>query len=444
MSSKNKVIWSEGMFLRPQHFQQQDRYIERLVDVRSGAVGSYFWGIQELTIDVEALGLGKVSLSSVRGIFPDGTPILAPEAEELPDIIEIPENTRDEIIYLCVPMKRPGAQESVRDEEEFPQARYRTYNYDARDSASASGQAARIQIGKLATCFKLGSEDLGGYAAIGIARIVERLPGNPVKLDRTFIPPVLDCSVSAEIKAYIEEVTGLLRQRGEALSHRLSDSGRSGSAEVADYLLLQVINRVEPLIAHLSRLASLHPLTLYTELLQLAGELSTFTASNKRPPEMPPYNHQDLQQTFAGVFSALRQSLSMVLEQSAISLDLVERKYGIHVAPITDPSLTRTASFVIAVKADMPTEVLRTRFPAQAKIAPVETIRELITTQLPGLRTRPLPVAPRQIPYHAGFTYFEIENAGELWTSMQQSGGFAVHLGAEYPGLIMELWAIRS
>ncbi|TNC92781.1 MAG: type VI secretion system baseplate subunit TssK, partial [Thalassolituus sp.] len=156
------------------------------------------------------------------------------------------------------------------------------------------------------------------------------------------------------------------------------------------------------------------------------------------------YNHENLQQTFAGVFAVLRQSLSMVLESSAVAMDLVERKYGIHVAPITDPSLTRSASFVIAVKADMPTEMLRTRFPAQAKIAPVETIRELITTQLPGLRTRPLPVAPRQIPYHAGFTYFEIENTGELWNSMQQSGGFAVHLGAEYPGLTMELWAIRS
>ena len=444
MSSKNKVIWSEGMFLRPQHFQQQDRFIERLVDTRTGAVGPYFWGVQELTIDIEPLSLGKVSISSVRGIFPDGTPILAPEAESLPDILEIPENTRDEIVYLCVPLKRPGSQESVRDEEEFPQARYKTYNFDARNSASSAGESSRIQIGKLSTCFKLGSEDLGGYACIGIARIIERLPGNPVKLDRTFIPPVLQCDTSAEIKAYFEEIKGLLKQRGEALSHRLSDSGRSGSAEVADYLLLQVINRVEPMILHLNQQPAVHPLTLYVELLQLAGELSTFTATNKRPPDIPPYNHENLQQTFAGIFSALRQSLSMVLEQSAVSLDLVERKYGIHVAPITDPTLTKTASFVIAVKADIPTEMLRTRFPTQAKLAPVENIRELISTQLPGLRIRPLPVAPRQIPYHAGFTYFEIDSTGELWAAMQQSGGFAVHLGAEYPGLIMELWAIRS
>jgi len=444
MSSQNKVVWSEGMFLRPQHFQQQDRYLERLVDARSAAIGSYFWGLQEITIDAEPLSLGKVSVSSVHGIFPDGTPIMAPEAEELPAIIEIPDNTRDEIIYLCVPLRRPGAQESVRDEEEFPQARYKTYNYDARNTASSSGEAARIQIGKLTACFKLGSEDLGGYASIGIARIIEKLPGNPVKLDKKFIPQLVDCHASAEIKAYIEEVKGLLQQRGEALSHRLSDSGRSGSAEIADYMLLQVINRVEPVVRHLAGLATLHPLTLYTELLQLAGELSTFTTSNKRPSEIAPYSHEDLQQTFSGLFSSLRQSLSMVLEQSAISLDLVERKYGIYVAPINDPSLTRSANFVIAVKADLPSEVLRTRFPSQVKVAPVETIRELISTQLPGLRTRPLPVAPRQIPYHAGFTYFEIESNGPLWQQMQKSGGFAVHLGAEYPGLIMELWAIRS
>lgn len=444
MSLTNKVVWSEGMFLQPQHFQQQDRFFERYIDARSGAIGSDYWGIQELRIDAESLSLGKIAVSSVRGIFPDGTPIHAPDVESLPAIVDIPENTRDEIVYLCVPLKRAGSQESVRDDEEYPQARYKTYNFDARNSASVSGSSARIQIGKLATCFKLGSEDLGGYACIGIARIVERLPGHPVKLDKSYIPQLIDCNASAEIKAYLEEVKGLLRQRGDALSYRLTDSGRSGSAEVADYMLLQVINRVEPVIHHLSGLATLHPMTLYTELLQLAGELATFTANNKRPAPIPPYRHEDLQQTYSGLFSALRQSLSMVLEQSAISLDLVERKYGIHVAPITDPSLTRTATFVLAVKADLPSEVLRSRFPSQVKIAPVETIRELISTQLPGLLTRPLPVAPRQIPYHAGFTYFEIESSGKLWQAMQQSGGFAVHLGAEYPGLIMELWAIRS
>ena len=44
MSWDNKIIWSEGMFLRTQHFQQQDRYVERLVrnrtaHLRRGRIG---------------------------------------------------------------------------------------------------------------------------------------------------------------------------------------------------------------------------------------------------------------------------------------------------------------------------------------------------------------------------------------------------------------------
>ncbi|WP_226643378.1 type VI secretion system baseplate subunit TssK [Microbulbifer variabilis] len=444
MSVNNKVIWSEGMFLRPQHFQQQDRYLEQLVEARTASLGPYTWGVLELAIDSEPLSMGKISLSRVRAIFPDGTPILAPENEILPDVLDVPVNTRDEIVYLCVPMKRPGSQESIRDQEDFPQARYQTANFDARNSAAASGESARIQVGKLRVCLKLESDDLSGYAAIGIARIRERQPEKPVELDSDYIPPLLNAETSAVIKAYIEEVKGLLDHRGSALGHRLSDSGRSGSAEIADYLLLQVINRFEPLLKQITAQPRLHPHSLFVELLQLAGELSTFTSSTKRPPQIPNYSHENLQLSFSGLFSALRQSLSTVLEQTAIAMELVQRKFGIYVAPVSDPSLLKTASFVMAAKADMPGDLLRSRFPTQAKVAPVEAIRELISAQLPGLSLRPLPVAPRQIPYHAGFTYFEMERSGELWQAMQRSGGFAVHLGAEFPGLTMELWAIRN
>lgn len=444
MSAGNKVIWSEGMFLRPQHFQQQDRYLERYVDGRLSAQNAYNWGVSEIAVDSEPLAMGKISITFIKCVFPDGTPLLAPDSDNPPAVLEVPENIQDEIVYLCIPLQRHGSQDSIRDEEDFPQARFQTHNYDVRNNAAQASDAARIQIGKLRACLKLQSEDLSGYASIGIARIVERLADKPVKLDRSFIPALTNIDASAELKAYLEEVKGLLKQRGDALGHRLADSGRAGSAEIADYLLLQVINRVEPMLLHLNSLTHLHPLTLFTELIQLAGELATFTSSSKRPPVVPNYSHQNLQQCFAGLFSSLRHSLSMVLEQSAVAMPLVERKYGIHVAPITDPSMMSSCAFVLATKADVQTDLLRNRFPSQAKIAPVETIRELITTQLPGLKIRPLPVAPRQIPYHAGFTYFEIETSGDLWSAMKQSGGFAVHLGAEFPGLVMELWAIRS
>ncbi|AFU98089.1 hypothetical protein M5M_04410 [Simiduia agarivorans SA1 = DSM 21679] len=444
MSAMNKVIWSEGMFLRPQHFQQQDRYWERFIEGRLASFTEHSWGIHSLSIDAEPLTLGKLSLTEIKAVFPDGTPYLAPDIEMPPPILEIPDNTQDLTIFLCVPLKRPGSQDSIRSEEDLPQARYQTYNYDIRNSTSQSSEPARIQIGKLRVCLKTGNDDLSGYASIPVARVIERMPDKPVKLDRDFIPPVVRCSASLNLNSYLQEVAGLLKQRGDALGNRLADSGRAGSAEIADYMLLQVINRFEPQIRQFIDEDHLHPYNLYTSLIQLAGELATFTASEKRAPQLSPYRHDDLRSTYGDLFGALRQSLSTVLEQTATPLALVERKYGIHVAPITDPSMMVSSSFVLAVKADVQTELLRSRFPTQAKIAPVETIRELITTQMPGVKIRALPVAPRQIPYHAGFIYFELEKSGAVWQSFQRSGGFAVHLGANFPGLAMELWAIRN
>jgi type VI secretion system protein ImpJ len=198
------------------------------------------------------------------------------------------------------------------------------------------------------------------------------------------------------------------------------------------------------MFAHLQRLPLLHPERLYDLCLGLAGELATFR-EQRRPPAYPEYRHDDLANCFRPLIADLRQSLSQVLEQTALPIDLQERKHGIRVAVIGDAELLRTAMFVLAVNAQMPGEALRMRFPTQVKIGPAERIRDLVNLQLPGVTLRALPVAPRQIPYHAGFTYFELETRGnELWKQLETSGGLAMHIAGEFPGLAIEFWAIRG
>jgi type VI secretion system protein ImpJ len=96
------------------------------------------------------------------------------------------------------------------------------------------------------------------------------------------------------------------------------------------------------------------------------------------------------------------------------------------------------------VRADVSTEVLRRHFPHQVKIGPVEDIRQLVNSALPGIDARPLAVAPRQIPYHADHVYFELDKSGEFWRRLATSGGIGIHIGGDYPGVDMELWAIRQ
>jgi len=117
----------------------------------------------------------------------------------------------------------------------------------------------------------------------------------------------------------------------------------------------------------------------------------------------------------------------------------------VRVALISDVELQRNATFVLAVQSNMPGEALRARFPTQVKIGPVERIRDLVNLQLPGVTLTPMPVAPRQIPYHAGANYFELETRGsDLWRQLEQSGGLAMHIAGEFPGLDLAFWAVRS
>ncbi len=444
MSWDNKVVWSEGMFLQPQHFQQQDRYFERLVRERVAALRPYGWGITELRINHELLGVGKFAVSQCRGIFEDGTPFNIPDDVEHPVPLELPENVRDCIIYLVLPVRHVGGVEVSVSENAESVARYRGHEFVVTDTTEGADSESTLHVGRLRLHFALETEPREGYLGLGLARVVEVRSDKQVLLDDKYIPPCLVCGASPLLEGFISELQGLIHHRGEALAGRVSESGTGGVAEIADFLLLQVINRFEPLITHVGTTTNFHPEQLYSTALEIAGELATFTAAGKRPIEFPVYRHQDLEHTFAPLIADLRQALSAVLETTAIPIPLQERKYGIRVAAVSDRSLFGTANFVLAVKTDMSGEALRRHFPNQIKIGPVETIRELVNSALPGIKVRPLPVAPRQIPYHAGVTYFELDRSGQLWKQMQKSGGIAMHLAGELPQLEMEFWAIRS
>lgn len=444
MSWNSKVVWSEGMFLRPQHFQQQDRYIETLVRGRADHLRPYDWGFKELVLDQEALSLGKVALADARGILPDGTPFSIPDDDEPPPPLDIADELRDTEIVLALPLRRPGAAEADREAGLESVVRYHTQEYEARDNNAGFDNSVQIEIGKRRFRLLVRRGDLREYAGAGIARVVEKRSDQSVVLDRRYIPPTLDCRNNGLLAGFVSELNGLLHQRGEALAARVTASGRGGVAEIADFLLLQVVNRFGPLFAHLAEMADLHPESFYQTGLQLGGELATFTNRGKRPARFPVYDHDDLKNTFEPLMRELRQSLSMVLEQNAIQLPLQERKYGIHVSPITDRSLLSSATFVLAVGADVPAETLLKQFPRQIKIGPVEHIRQLVNSALPGIELRALPVAPRQMPYHAGTTYFELSKGSEHWKQMANSGGFAFHVGGQFPGLEMAFWAIKG
>ena len=122
--SRGKVVWSEGMYLRPQHFQQLKRYVESYVQQRCLGLQGAFWGFLGVEIDHDALALGKVSLTMAHGVFPDGTPFRLTQSGELPAPLDVPAHARDEIVLLALPLRRPGGEDTIFEEQADSPARY--------------------------------------------------------------------------------------------------------------------------------------------------------------------------------------------------------------------------------------------------------------------------------------------------------------------------------
>jgi type VI secretion system protein ImpJ len=444
MGMRNKVIWTEGMFLRPQHFQQHDRYLEGLINGRCLGLQVYDRGFYSLKLDSNLLKIGKFALSEARGLFPDGTPFNLPEDGTLPDPVDIPADIRNEIVYLALPLSRSGATETDTAANADGLARFRTDEHEVKDANCGTESEAPIQIGALKTRLLLQHEERSGYACLGISRILEVHADRNILLDEAYIPTNLNCFAIPKLNGFIREMHGMLNTRGESIAGRVTMASHGGVAEIADFLLLQVVNRYQPLLQHFVDHAGLHPIDFYRAAIQMAGELATFFRPDKRPANLPGYDHDDLQATFSPLLAELRELLGKVHEPNAVQIPLSKPKFGVYAAKRPDVNLLNNAIFILAANAQVPPDTLRNAFPQQVKIGPVEEIQRLVGLALPGITLQPLPVAPRQIPFHVGNSYFELNKQGPLWDKMRNSGGFAVHVGGNFPGLELEFWAIRK
>jgi type VI secretion system protein ImpJ len=439
----HNVIWQEGMLLRPQHLQHNDRYYHQQLN-RTRLMGSDAWGFLALDVDVQYLNLGKVVVNQAIGILPDGSLFELSGTME-PLVLQVPANAGRQAVYLALPLATDNQVEARRPEQTDVLARYVAYGTEIGDSNAGVDSRCQINCARPDLRLIVGEPPSDPfYVKLQVAWVLDSTREGGVKLDTDFVPTFIYLQGAGYVSSCIKEVISLLATRGDAIAARIQGSGTSAAAQVGDLLMLQLINRVESRLRHYLSQAQVRPQTLFLELLSVLGELSTFATDSRRAPLQVHYQHGDQGASFRGLMGGIRTVLSLVLEQHAIELTLQQRQYGVLVCPVSDLKLLGTATFILAATAQCDSEELRHRLPAHLKIGTVERIRELVNLHLAGIRVKPLPVAPRQIPFHAGKTYFMLElNARDI-AQLEQSGGFAFHASGEFAELELNFWAIRN
>ena len=438
------VAWREGLFIRPQHFQQNNYALYSEMMQRTLISSPNVWGLSDFEIDDKLLNMGKISLLSASGILPDGT-IFDTKDFVSTLTINIDKDDEGKAIYLALPLNYANEDNTYYEEQEALPTRYvAKTEHEVPNTNAGENSMADIIFAYLN--FKLCKEGemMDGYSVIQVAQISTVTVNNTVSLDRGFSPTYIHLHKAKNIVSKMDELQGMLRYRAEKLTEKIS-GGSLQATELGDYLMLQLLNRTESRLHYYTSQEKLHPADFYLELVSLIGEMAVFMKKEKRLVEQFTYVHAKQGLCFDEVFLELKTFLSQVLESNSTLIPLDKHKYGVHIAMLRDKALLANSSFVLAVAANIDEGKLKKLLLDNLKIGTVDEIRNLVNHHLPGFKIVPLSAAPREIPYRVNQSYFRINMNSEEREKFLRASGLALHYPeTESLNIDFILWAIKN
>jgi type VI secretion system protein ImpJ len=430
------------MFLRPQHFQQQDRFIDALIRARVQPLRPYPWGLIQIKINQDLASLGKFAIESCAGVLPDGQPFSIPADLPPPPPLDVPADARDAVISLTLPARQAGAQEFEARELAGEDARFLVDEEEVIDTFSEERGREPVETAVANLRYGVTRDQTYGRVCLGVARVREVQNGRLI-FDERYIPPTLDVGASARLTGFVSDLIGRAGQRADELALRAVEATDGGSETFASFLLLQVLNRWTPVLRHMESLPGLHPERLFETFAAMAGELSTLVRADRKPPPFPRYDHENLQATFEPVFDVLQQALSAVFDRSALQMPLELAGPGAYVSRIADHTLYQHGYFYLAVNAQASLDEIRARFPSMAKVGAVQKMRQIVDSALPGVPLRHTPTPPPQLRVLPGYVYFELDRSAPDWRDFATAAALGLHVAGEWPELKLELWCVK-
>jgi len=436
MSQNNRIVWQEGMFLSPQHFQQWDMFTAGETWFRHTSLAPFAWGVNQISFDLESLENRRLALDSLEAVLPDGTVVRAPSVDPLPPGRQLDEYFKPQIsemnIYLALPDRRPGIPVcrlgGRKGAVESPHLAETVEVEDENSPGTTIDMTAARQNLKL----MLSGENIDGHITLMLGRI-KRDTDAQIMFDANFSPAALSIEAAGPVPGFLRSILESLAAKSTSLAEQNRQRGGGmvefGSGNIGNFWLLHTVNSYIPLLAHLQDVPETHPLELYRTLAQLAGSLSTFSFQI-HPRDIPAYDHEKLGTTFRNMTGILLELLETVMPSAFTNIELVQRDETMLIGEVKDEAiLASDCHWYLSVTGEMPESRLRDEVPSQLIVGSPHNIDFLVKTATPGLALVHTPVPPRDFPLRAGHTYFKLEADGDTWETVRESRSIAFYLG---------------
>lgn len=443
MRQLQKVLWTKGILLNPQHLQLQDGYLEDLVGFQLASLQYAPWGFGLIEIDQEALAAGSLTLAAASGLFPDGLPFEIPGTDVAPAPKPLEEHWRPDQtsmdIFLAVPEYRIGGHNvSIQ-----PEARHTRFLAEAvmrRDENTGLAEKP-LQLARRNLRLIAQGESTEGHSLLQVARVI-RDEGGAVLLDPQYVPPLLDVSANPHLLTIARRMVEILSARSSGLAGTRRQRNRGladfGSSDAANFWLLYTVNTHLPVIRHLFETRRGHPEVLFRALLALAGGLTTFSGT-LHPRDLPGYDHADLGACFGRLDIIIRELLETVVPTNHVVLPLKKTEPLVHATALDDERWLAAPQIFLGLKTATPAEEVARRGPQLLKASAAEQVERLIRHALPGLSLRYVSSPPGSMPAKLEYQYFQIERSGSDWDAIRAARNLAVYVPSDFPDPQLEL-----
>lgn len=315
------VLWSEGMLLSPQHFQQNDIQCQALLHQRLISLTPNAWGLRHLQLDATRLADGVVRVTECDAVMPDGLPLVframtagydlsvSVEAKFAADGAPAPVR-----VFLALP-PRSGAMDvpstTIRRYERVP-------GKITLDEVTGIGD---LVVERQRARFELFSEkDLpAGYHAVPLLEVVRDAYG-AVALTG-YHPPMFRIGASTFLGAQgLQQQFAALRNEMWEKLRELAGTDVDDAPEsvavlgVEARMHLRVAREVAaclPLIDTILFDPLSSPAQAWWAMAQIIGRM-TAVGGNPRPLAMDPYRHADCHPQFQAALAFVKRKLALI------------------------------------------------------------------------------------------------------------------------------------
>jgi len=441
-----RPLWAQGIFMTPQHFQQQALW-DRYADERVARMASPDpWGIGRVAFDTQALAVNRLQLTALDARLPDGTFVDTETADRLPparDLNNVPVHLDAVTVLIGLALVDPQGGNCIEDGQK--PGRQRRFVREYLQVADLNGEGKEeISVERHALALLFDFEEPGDYVTCPVGRFVRNAQGR-FEPDPAFVPPCLLLSASARLTERMSRLSEILSAKSASLAVRR----RERSDQIADYAvadvslfwLLHSVNGTWPELARLVQAPDQHPERLYGVLARLAGSLLTFSTTETLQA-IPPYDHQAPEPVFAELESLIRTLLDTVIPSRVVPIALERVRATVWAGKINDERLVDGADYYLSVQSGLPAHALLEQLPRLCKAGAPDEVEQIVNSALPGIPLRMMSRLPAAIPVRIENQYFALDSAHPAFRRMVAARACQFYVPTSIPDVSLELYAV--